>query len=254
MPSANSDAMYRTASNNNPTAASQVWHTLWFWQDEVPRTGSENMSVDELLLQSRPPHPILRAYRWREPAVSIGIGHDAAAARAAAGPGIPIIRRWTGGGLVTHGRDQTYTLVVPAAGWPGAAEWQNSIRLHRHVHHCLSTILSQPGLAARCAEDGRQIPHGDCFQAPVRYDVVDADGKLAGAGQRRTRDGILMQGSLQGRAARDDVPRILATALAARTPTLPASWIPGIQAIQRLAGTKYHTLPPTTTLAVRVCE
>jgi lipoate-protein ligase A len=35
-----------------------------------------------------------------------------------------------------------------------------------------------------------------CFQKPVRFDIVAADRKLSGAAQRRTREGLLHQGSI----------------------------------------------------------
>ena len=46
---------------------------------------------------------------------------------------------------------------------------------------------------------GLQEMHSDfCFQQPVRYDLVDELGnKLAGAGQRRGKQGLLHQGSVQ---------------------------------------------------------
>lgn len=36
-----------------------------------------------------------------------------------------------------------------------------------------------------------------CFEKPVRWDIISGDGrKLAGAGQRRGREGVLHQGSV----------------------------------------------------------
>lgn len=235
--------MSKTSSSSDSDAEPPAWDALWLWDDREARDGAEDMAVDELLLRSRLSLPVLRVYRWSRPAASIGIGHDADAARAAVGLGVPIIRRWTGGGLVRHGADQTYTLVVPADGWSGAAAWQNSIRLYRHVHQCLSLALRDLGIAATCAADGRQVPSGDCFQSPVRFDVMDGIRKLAGAGQRRTRDGILMQGSLQGPAARDDVVRALAARLAAASPALPAEWIPLPTEVEETARRRYPNLP-----------
>jgi len=46
--------------------------------------------------------------------------------------------------------------------------------------------------------DGTEVTGSDaCFQNPVAHDVVDATGhKIAGAGQRRNRTGMLHQGSV----------------------------------------------------------
>jgi len=40
--------------------------------------------------------------------------------------------------------------------------------------------------------------HNDCFANPVRADVMIDGRKVAGAAQRRTQQGLLQQGSIQG--------------------------------------------------------
>jgi lipoate-protein ligase A len=67
-----------------------------------------NMAVDEALLHHIR-EPVLRLYRWDVPAVSIGyfqpidvVPQDR-----------PFVRRYTGGGLVDHAGDVTYTVVLP---------------------------------------------------------------------------------------------------------------------------------------------
>ena len=79
--------------------------------DPEPHPAALNMALDEALLQ-RALEPTLRVYRWSEPAVSLGyFSRFAEAEKAAAGRAM--VRRWTGGGLVEHGDDITYTLIVP---------------------------------------------------------------------------------------------------------------------------------------------
>jgi lipoate-protein ligase A len=57
-----------------------------------------------------------------------------------------------------------------------------------------------------------------CFQKPVRFDIVAAERKLSGAAQRRTREGMLHQGSilLPDPARNDDLRRAFAQAFSAR--------------------------------------
>jgi lipoate-protein ligase A len=160
--------------------------------DPEPHDAARNMALDEaLLLLAR--SAVLRVYRWQQPAVSFGY-FGKFAAITAAWPGREIVRRTTGGGAVPHGRDITYTLAVPS-GHPLA---QMSAReSYRSVHALLARWLSSRGLATALAPAPLERGSGTCFESPVEADVLGAVGKLAGAAQRRTREGLLLQGSIQ---------------------------------------------------------
>ena len=69
------------------------------------------MAVDEWLLETAT-LPVLRVYRWAGEWASIGYFGEVTAARAAF-PGVNLVRRWTGGGMVDHRADWTYTIVAP---------------------------------------------------------------------------------------------------------------------------------------------
>lgn len=195
---------------------------LWLWRDENTRSGPEDMAVDEWLLRSHPHVPVLRIYRWSQAAVSFGYG-EKSAPLAARFPGLPLVRRWTGGGVVEHGTDQTYTLVLPKAVTPAK---QNSVAVYGWVHKQLALAFGQYGLPAVCVDEGMQVPGSLCFAAPVRHDVLVGGHKVAGAGQRRTLDGLLHQGSLQGPSAKSEVVEILATLLAREVEAVPTALLP----------------------------
>ena len=55
----------------------------------------------------------------------------------------------------------------------------------------------------------------ECFANPVRADVMIDGRKIAGAAQRRTRRGLLQQGSIQGFAMNIDLAERFAQALSA---------------------------------------
>jgi lipoate-protein ligase A len=74
-----------------------------------PGSPAQNMAIDEALLREVL-EPVLRIYEWNVPAVSLGYFQPAALAGDR-----PFVRRYTGGGLVDHARDITYTIVVPRA-------------------------------------------------------------------------------------------------------------------------------------------
>lgn len=173
-----------------------MFETLEFWRDEVARTGAENMAIDQLLMERIGVHPILRVYRWSEPALSFGYFLAMADVEALFPPegGLNYVRRWTGGGIVDHRIDITYTLVIPRTHRLSRARGAESYCV---IHKALAASLLQMGESARLTP----VDEGDgalaCFDNPVAHDVTDAAGqKMAGAGQRRTRHGLLHQGSV----------------------------------------------------------
>lgn len=166
--------------------------TLHFFRDETARGGPEQMALDEALLESAE-GPVLRIYRWDGPAVSFGYSQSLAEV-GKIHPSTPAVRRWTGGGMVEHGRDLTFSLVVP--GHEPLAKLR-PVETYRLIHESLAGLLS----GVRLVGAGETTTGAACFTAPALHDVASADGrKLCGGAQRRTRRGFLHQGSLLGSA------------------------------------------------------
>ena len=160
--------------------------------DAVPRPGPEAMAVDDWLWESAS-GPVLRVYRWSGNWGSVGCFGRLAAAQAAF-PELEWVRRWTGGGTVDHRRDWTYTLVIPA-GEPLAS--MRGAESYRIIHRALADALAVEGHAARLANPAPHQAGGLCFVQAVEHDLLDGrNRKLAGAGQRRNRTGLLHQGSV----------------------------------------------------------
>ncbi|HEY0604932.1 MAG TPA: hypothetical protein VGD58_18580, partial [Herpetosiphonaceae bacterium] len=84
-----------------------------------PRSGSENMAIDQAIAERYPVElqPTLRFYRWSPACLSLGIAQrlerdvDQAACAAL---GIDIVRRQTGGRAILHDQEVTYALVTAA--------------------------------------------------------------------------------------------------------------------------------------------
>jgi lipoate-protein ligase A len=160
--------------------------------DPEPHPGPLNMAIDEALLRQAM-QPTLRVYRWSEPSVScgyfskLGVVEEVAAGR-------PVVRRWTGGGIVEHGDDLTYTLVVPR----GDPFFRHSAaESYRLIHERIARLLADAGVSAEVLPSESGAGSSACFVRPVQYDVVVNTVKIAGAAQRRTRWGLLHQGSIQ---------------------------------------------------------
>src|SRR5512140_3717644 len=90
------------------------WNTLL----TTPRTGVENMALDEALMEraSRSGEWICRVYAWSEPTVSFGRNQAAAKhydPNRLASRGLAAVRRPTGGRAILHHREITYSVVAP---------------------------------------------------------------------------------------------------------------------------------------------
>ena len=82
------------------------------YHDLTSRSAALNMAIDEALLEIAS-GPSIRFYRWDQPALSFGYFGKFADVANHAGEG-DIVRRWTGGGIVFHGEDLTYSILIPA--------------------------------------------------------------------------------------------------------------------------------------------
>jgi len=186
---------------------------LWrldLWQDPVVRPGPEAMAVDEWLLENVTA-PVLRVYRWDGDWGSVGYFGKIAVARAAI-PQVRWVRRWTGGGVVDHRADWTYSLVVPQAEPLASTRGTGS---YRWIHAALAKVLAGEGMTVKMSGAAAETGAALCFENPVSHDLVgEAGNKLAGAGQRRTRHGLLHQGSAVLRC-NEEVSRKRAEILAA---------------------------------------
>lgn len=176
-----------------------VLTSLKLWIDPVPRSGPENMAVDDLLLETAV-EPIMRIYTWEDRWGSLGCFCGLKQA-IEVNPQILWVRRSTGGGVVDHQDDWTYSLIIPGNEHLARISASESYRI---IHTRLSLILSDRFKLVD-GSPGISKVGGICFREPVISDVVDSDGKkVAGAGQRRTRHGLLHQGSVAGHCSNSD--------------------------------------------------
>ena len=172
-----------------------------YWQDGT-HDPYFNMAVDEILLANSAlldGKVLVRVYRWDRPSVSFGSSQICPQELA---DKYTLVRRPTGGGVVYHDVDLTYTVVVP----PGHSILQlDRMESYKVFHEALLIKMTEDGVAAVLEDHGTD--HVDratmqCFVSPSRFDLVAPSGsKYAGAAQRRTRMGILHQGSILLEAA-----------------------------------------------------
>src|SRR6185369_10479554 len=170
-----------------------------------PLSGAENMAIDEALLRSFDPEsslPVLRLYGWNPPALSLGRFQKAAEVlnlERCRQDDITIVRRITGGGVIYHADELTYSIVCAPGQIPPAASVKDSFRV---LTGFLLAFYRRLGLDAAYALD--VAPAGTClgertafcFAGKESFDIL-ADGcKIGGNAQRRTKRLIFQHGSI----------------------------------------------------------
>jgi len=156
-----------------------------------------NMALDEALLEavSRLGKPVLRFYGWTEPAATFGYFQKYADVERATALR-PLIRRPTGGGIVPHDADWTYSLAFP----PGH-EWHSlkAEESYRRVHEWIQAAFARLKIVTILAPNAHRAGPGQCFVGHEKFDLLWNGKKIAGAAQRRNKLGLLIQGSVQSR-------------------------------------------------------
>ena len=178
-----------------------------------------NMALDEALLEASAHigKPVLRFYGWTEPAATFGYFQRYADVERVTLLR-PLIRRPTGGGIVPHNADWTYSLVFPPGHeWHSFKAEESYRRVHEWIRSAFAKLNIATELAPSCkksAQIGRSrgdethskknsqrllasSPTGQCFIGYTKFDLLWKGKKIAGAAQRRNKLGLLIQGSIQ---------------------------------------------------------
>ncbi len=154
-----------------------------------------NMALDEALLEAMPSlqKPVLRFYGWTGPAATFGYFQKYAEVERTTLLR-PLIRRPTGGGIVPHDADWTYSFAVPAG-----HEWHSlkAEESYRRIHEWIQSAFTELKIKTSLAACGKKSALGQCFAGHEKFDLLWNGKKIAGAAQRRNKLGLLIQGSIQ---------------------------------------------------------
>jgi lipoate-protein ligase A len=178
--------------------------------DSEPRPAPMNMAIDEVLLQQAA-EPVLRIYRWLSLAVSFGYFEKFEQVRAQFGSR-EFVRRCTGGGVVPHGRDVTYSLIVPRR---FEFSQRDASQVYRVIHERIAVVLRGEGIEACVTSGAGRKTSNACFEHASPHDLTLGGKKIAGAAQRRSRHGLLHQGSIQNLELSARFPEHMAQAFSA---------------------------------------
>lgn len=172
----------------------------WRLIDSGTGSAQWNMAVDEALLRSYKAGdvPVLRLYQWQTPSLSFGRFSrpeetlDYAQVRSSGA--VDTVRRITGGGILVHGSDLSYSLTVPRA----LIEKRGVKESYRYLCGFLIALYRRLGLDAGFASEHRlETSSSDvCLAGREAYDIVVSGKKLGGNAQRHSTSSMLQHGTL----------------------------------------------------------
>ena len=178
------------------------------------------MAVDEALLARAADtgEAVLRVYEWARPTLSLGrnqLARGQYSAERAAGRGVDVVRRLTGGRAVLHGREVTYSVTAPVVAGEPLRE------SYRRINAVLVAALRALGVAVEEAEPRSRAPapgRAPCFETPTVGELVVGGRKLVGSAQWRDERALLQHGSILV----DDDQALLTELATAPLPPVPA--------------------------------
>lgn len=176
---------------------------MWKILDTGISSAQKNMEIDRNLLEKMKPGnvPILHFYDWEGDAATYGYFLDPGKfldLETASKVGLSLARRPTGGGIVFHVSDLAFSVLVPADHpYFSLNTLDNYNFINSAVKRGVKIFLeNEPSLLPEepipLDEDCRHF----CMAKPTIYDVMLEGRKVAGAAQRRRKQGYLHQGSI----------------------------------------------------------
>lgn len=162
---------------------------------------------------------VLRVYAWATPTLSFGRNEDVRArfnADRLERDGVSAVRRPTGGRVLLHDREVTYSVTAPMPDGASRADGYRAINAFLRVAiERLGIIVSEAP-----AVGGLRPGGAACFAEPAAGELVVGSRKLVGSAQVHERGALLQHGSI---LVADDQARINVLAIAPITPALPAA-------------------------------
>ena len=163
------------------------------------------MACDEALLRSFTlggSQPVFRIYEWEPATLSLGRFQnclevlDLGRCR---WDRMPIVRRISGGGVIYHAAELTYSLVCSPRHLPEAVSVKDGFRvLTRFLLGFYRRLGLEADYAVNVEPDGTRLGERTpfCFAGRETFDIVVAGLKIGGNAQRRTRGAIFQHGSI----------------------------------------------------------
>ena len=168
-----------------------------------PGSAAYNMALDEkiFLRFMEDGIPVFRVYSWKTPSITYGISQHAEGEinlKQCNLDGLQIAQRITGGGVLFHGDEITYSLVCSKE---DVGEEREAFVSYRQICAFLMYFYKTLGLNvcfALEADDfkSKSLPHRLCSASHEKFDIVIGGRKIGGNAQKRSRQVIFQHGSI----------------------------------------------------------
>lgn len=164
----------------------------------------DNMSIDRELFEDFSDNslPVLRLYAWQD-SCTIGISQQFEDINDILEYEDRYAQRITGGGILFHGHDISYSLVIPTSCVKGLSVKQS----YESICMFLLKFYKNLGLDSQYAKDsiGIQLSNSQYCQLGFEpYDIVVDGKKIGGNAQRRAKKVIFQHGSIPIYSTRKD--------------------------------------------------
>ncbi|MCH9614871.1 MAG: Octanoyltransferase LipM [Chlamydiia bacterium] len=165
---------------------------MWKVLDTGIHTAEENMEIDRKLLVDLKDEPILHLYGWAKPSATFG--HFIKIGEHLKTPSIlDLAKRPTGGGIIFHTFDLAFSVLLPAS-HPEFSD--NTLSNYHYINSAVARALKASDLLPDEPVPLDPPSKHFCMAKPTKYDVMIGGRKLAGAAQRKMKQGLLHQGSI----------------------------------------------------------
>ncbi|MDP3266778.1 MAG: lipoate--protein ligase family protein [Sulfuricurvum sp.] len=175
-----------------------IIHNTWRLLDSGIKTAQCNMAIDEALLNcfKEGDMPIMRLYGW-ENALSVGRYSTLWTSldqQTVLEENIPCVRRMSGGGILVHGGDLSYSLIMPR-------DWLREKGVKESYHYLCAFLLhlyEKLGYKADFSGENivDELQSDICLTGNEVYDIVIDGKKMGGNAQRHTRHVLFQHGSI----------------------------------------------------------
>lgn len=160
-----------------------------------------NMSVDEALIDiyRSTGEPTFRIYGWLPCGFSLGYSQKADAVLDMASckrDGIPVVRRATGGGIIYHCEEATYSVVCSEGDIGSPPTVKDGYRIIcSFLMESYRSYGLNPCFSIDC-KGGNKARSSFCFSSFEDYDILIGGRKIGGNAQKRMKKIILQHGSI----------------------------------------------------------
>ncbi|MCX7905395.1 MAG: hypothetical protein N2446_01680 [Elusimicrobiales bacterium] len=166
----------------------------------------EQMACDEIMCEMLPAQYILRFYKWKDKGITFGFSQKFKEVYSVLDEKLkdyPITRRPTGGGVVIHEYDLTFSFIFFEPG-----EF-NPKKTYEVIHSAICDVYRKKGFnifksVSNQSNYNVNNPVMECFKKPVDMDLIFNGQKILGGALRKFSDYILYQASLQLENSRNE--------------------------------------------------